>query len=78
MSKIDTNVLLEVTNDCKSFNVDRILNSNVKNRLGLLGMRERVEMVDGVFSITSSATKGTVVRALIPIGDQPAEQTLSE
>jgi two-component system, NarL family, sensor histidine kinase DegS len=78
LSKIDTNVLLEVTNDGKSFNVDRILNSNVKNRLGLLGMRERVEMVDGVFSITSSATKGTVVRALIPIGDQPAEQTLSE
>ena len=63
-------VVLEVSDNGKSFPVERILHSNIKNRLGLLGMRERVEMVDGNFSIESSPGKGTTVRAVIPIGDK--------
>jgi len=35
--------------------------------LGLLGMRERVEMVGGVFSVDSTLGKGTTIRALIPM-----------
>jgi hypothetical protein len=35
-------------------------------RLGLLGMNERVRHVDGVFSIESSAGKGTRVKARVP------------
>ncbi|HEX9781738.1 MAG TPA: sensor histidine kinase [Opitutaceae bacterium] len=59
-------VRLEVYDDGKSFRVERILSSNTHKRLGLLGMRERVEMVGGTFSIESTPGKGTTVRAEIP------------
>jgi signal transduction histidine kinase len=35
-------------------------------RLGLLGMRERVEMVGGSFQIESEPPTGTTIRATIP------------
>jgi two-component system sensor histidine kinase DegS len=34
--------------------------------LGLLGMRERVEMVGGRFTIESAPGQGTTIRAEIP------------
>jgi signal transduction histidine kinase len=36
-------------------------------RLGLAGMRERVEVVGGTFSIESAANQGTTVRAILPL-----------
>lgn len=59
-------VRLEVRDDGRSFPVDRIRASNTNKRLGLLGMRERVEMVGGDFAIESAPGKGTTVRAEIP------------
>jgi signal transduction histidine kinase len=38
-------------------------------RLGLLGMRERVEMVGGSFAVESAPGKGTTIRAQIPLGN---------
>jgi signal transduction histidine kinase len=38
-------------------------------RLGLLGMRERVEMVGGSFSVESAPGKGTTIRSQIPFGN---------
>ena len=38
-------------------------------RLGLLGMKERVEMVGGVFSVKSEPGKGTVVRVAVPLSN---------
>jgi len=38
-------------------------------RLGLLGMRERVEMVRGSFGVESVPGKGTTIRAQIPLGN---------
>jgi signal transduction histidine kinase len=38
-------------------------------RLGLLGMRERLEMVGGNFSVESAPGKGTIVRAQIPFAN---------
>jgi hypothetical protein len=36
-------------------------------RLGLLGMRERTEMVNGHFAIESSPAEGTAVTVEIPL-----------
>ena len=38
-----------------------------KGRLGLAGMRERVEIVGGTFSIQSGAGRGTTIRAILPL-----------
>lgn len=63
-----TGVCLEVTDDGKAFDVDLLSSPKWSQRLGLTGMRERVEMVNGVFSIQSTPGKGTTIRAVIPVG----------
>lgn len=37
-----------------------------KDSFGLIGMRERVEMLDGVFIVDSTKGKGTTIRAVLP------------
>ena len=61
-------VCLEITDDGKAFDVDLLSSPQWSRRLGLTGMRERVEMVNGVFSIASAPGKGTTIRAVIPVG----------
>ena len=61
-------VCLEITDDGKSFDVDLLSSPQWSQRLGLTGMRERVEMVNGVFSILSTPGKGTTIRAMVPVG----------
>jgi PAS domain S-box-containing protein len=58
-----------IQNDGKSFNVERTLNSKNYKRLGLLGMRERVEMVGGRFFIESTPDLGTSIQVEIPLLD---------
>jgi PAS domain S-box-containing protein len=41
---------------------------NRKDRLGLLGMRERATFVDGTLSVNSARGKGTTIDAQIPLG----------
>jgi signal transduction histidine kinase len=43
------------------------LHANGGKRLGLLGMRERLEMVGGKFIVESSPGKGTTIQAQIPL-----------
>jgi signal transduction histidine kinase len=57
---------LEVHDNGKSFPAQRALSATKIKRLGLLGMRERVEMVGGVFSVESAPGKGTTIRAQVP------------
>jgi two-component system sensor histidine kinase DegS len=59
-------VRMEVQDDGKSFPAERLLVAGVSRRLGLLGMRERVAMLNGRFTIHSAPGKGTLVRAEIP------------
>jgi signal transduction histidine kinase len=65
--RVGDDVRLEIDDDGKSFRVQRVLSAGKVVRLGLLGMRERVEMVGGVFSVVSTPGKGTTVRAQIPM-----------
>jgi len=65
--KLAGDVRLEIRDDGKSFQVQRVLSAGRVTRLGLLGMRERVEMVGGVFSVESTPGKGTTIRAQIPL-----------
>ena len=64
--KIPGAVRLEIHDDGKSFKAERTLAAMRGGRLGLLGMRERVEMLGGRFAIISAPGKGTTVRADIP------------
>ncbi|ACB74523.1 sensor histidine kinase [Opitutus terrae] len=59
-------IRLDVHDDGKGFAVQKTLSSRANRRLGLLGMRERVEMVGGTLTIESSPGRGTTVRAEVP------------
>lgn len=73
--KIPNAVCLEVADDGRSFQVQRVLSSRANKRLGLLGMRERVEMVGGSLAIASVPGRGTTIRARIPFKRAAAAQS---
>ena len=66
LQKLPDGVCMKIEDDGKSFQVERTLHVNGGKRLGLLGMRERLEMVGGKFDIESVPGKGTTVIAKIP------------
>ena len=61
-------VHMKITDDGKSFQVQRALLARGSKRLGLLGMRERLEMVGGRFGVESAPAKGTTIEAFVPGG----------
>ncbi len=68
--RLGDNVRMEIHDDGKSFKVADVSRIKPGLRLGLLGMRERTEMVGGTFSIESEPSKGTTVIVLVPFGDR--------
>ena len=69
--KLPEAVRMDITDDGQSFEVERVLRAKRNRHLGLLGMRERVEMVGGVLRVESTPGQGTTIRAQIPIGETP-------
>jgi PAS domain S-box-containing protein len=61
-------VCLEIADNGKSFDVERIKRKEMGNHLGLISMRERVGMVGGDFKIESKKGTGTIIRATVPFG----------
>lgn len=66
ISQIPGAVRMEIADNGKSFPVEAVLKSRAQTRLGLVGMRERIEMVNGVLTVESRPGTGTTVRAEIP------------
>ncbi len=60
-------VRMEISDNGQSFQVDKVLGALNPKRLGLVGMRERIEMVGGNLAIESKPGHGTTVRAEIPL-----------
>jgi len=71
--KLGSAICLEIHDNGKSFDMKRVLFAKRHKRLGLLGSRERVEMVGGKFSIVSAPGFGTAIRAIIPVTDEEAK-----
>jgi len=66
ISRVQTTIRLEIADNGKSFPVKKIFLAKNNKRLGLVGMKERVEMVGGNLTIVSVSGKGTTVCAEIP------------
>jgi two-component system sensor histidine kinase DegS len=76
IEKLSNGICMKIKDDGKSFQVDRVLQANKNKRLGLLGMRERVEMVGGSFDVESTPGKGTTIRVQIPATNGRGKQHL--
>jgi signal transduction histidine kinase len=68
IEKLPDSICMKIKDDGKSFDAARALLPRASKRLGLLGMRERLEMAGGHFDIESAPGKGTTVIAHIPFG----------
>lgn len=66
ISEISGAIRMEISDNGQSFHVGNALRARNPKRLGLIGMKERVEMVGGKLTIESARGKGTTVRAEIP------------
>lgn len=67
IQKSDGVVRMVIKDNGKGFATGRVLHGNKRKRLGLLGMRERVEMVRGRLEIQSKPGRGTTILAEIPL-----------
>jgi len=68
-------IRLEIHDNGKSFDMERVLFAKRHKRLGLLGSRERVEMVGGKFDVESAPGQGTTISAEIPISGDGSKGT---
>ena len=68
IQKLPEGICMRIKDDGKSFQGDRALHGKGRKRLGLLGMRERLEMVGGSLAVESAHGEGTTIIAQIPPG----------
>jgi len=69
IQKLDGAIRMKIKDNGKGFQAERLSRGKKHQRLGLLGMRERVEMVNGNFTVESAPGKGTTIQAQIPFAD---------
>lgn len=67
IQKLPDGLCMKIIDDGKSFQVRRVLHAKGNIHLGLLGMRERLEMIGGSFNVESAPGKGTTICARIPL-----------
>ena len=77
IERIPKAVRMQIKDNGRSFDVERVLRAGKSRRMGLLGMRERVEMVGGRFTIHSAPGEGTTIQAQIPFGNGAKTHTRS-
>jgi signal transduction histidine kinase len=66
ITEISGAIRMEISDNGQAFQVEKVLRAKNPTRLGLVGMRERIEMVGGNLTISSVPGTGTTVRAEIP------------
>jgi two-component system sensor histidine kinase DegS len=60
-------VYLMIKDNGRGFNLEQVLGDLNRESYGLVSMKERIELLEGQISITSSLDKGTEIRTIIPI-----------
>ncbi|HEY3863191.1 MAG TPA: sensor histidine kinase [Verrucomicrobiae bacterium] len=66
LRKLPGAIAMRIKDDGRSFEVESAMRLQGSARLGLLGMRERVEMIGGALRIESAPGRGTTVLVEIP------------
>lgn len=79
LKSIETNVaLLEIEDDGLGFNVSEVdALYDKRGSLGMVNMRERAELVNGILNINSAEGKGTHIQVVIPITEEAADRLRS-
>lgn len=73
---LDDTICMEIRDDGIGFEVEGKSCAKKTIRLGLLGMKERAEMIGGNFSIESEVGKGTTIRIELPHIESSVQVTI--
>lgn len=67
--------MLEIEDNGTGFDLDAV-DSSYENRgsLGMVNMRERAELVNGLLHLESQKDKGTLIQMIIPLNEEAADQ----
>jgi signal transduction histidine kinase len=67
--------LLEIEDNGKGFNVDAVGAGYEKgSSLGMVNMRERAELLNGILQVESGEGRGTRVQLLVPLSEEAADR----
>ena len=69
LSRDGDRVRLTVVDDGAGFSPDEV----PRGHLGLLGMRQRLDLIGGELRVDSAPGRGTTIEAIVPVGDGSAE-----
>lgn len=64
---LNNRINIQVRDDGKGFNMNKIMANKEREGYGLIGMRERVQLLNGDISIVSAPGKGTSISISIPL-----------
>ncbi|MEN6434382.1 MAG: ATP-binding protein, partial [Anaerolineaceae bacterium] len=68
-------LLLEIADNGVGFNVSAVTNSYEKRgSLGMVNLRERTDLINGLLHIDSEPGKGTRIRIFIPLSDAATDR----
>ena len=70
LSKTRRKINFSITDNGVGFMPDALRASSASNNLGIYGMRERVALLAGTFTIQSSGGAGTTITVVIPLKDK--------
>jgi signal transduction histidine kinase len=76
LRKLAGAILMEIKDDGKAFDVEKMWTVRKNRHLGMLGMRERMEMVGGSFTVESSPGVGTTIKVQIPFKPRQGKDSL--
>ena len=68
LEQAQTQVNLRIKDDGCGFDLEKVLNNSNSDSYGLIGIRERVELLEGSFKILTAPGKGTNLLVKIPFG----------
>jgi signal transduction histidine kinase len=76
MKQVDPGlVLLEILDDGVGFDVQSVSKAyDKRGSLGMVNLRERTELVNGLLNIQSEPGKGTHIQVYVPITEEAADR----
>jgi signal transduction histidine kinase len=75
VEKLKDVLRMEITDNGIGFKISDLELPHSTERLGLLGMRERVDMIGGTFRVESVPGKETTLTVELPLGKRPLKKT---
>jgi signal transduction histidine kinase len=73
LAQNDGTMHLEIGDNGCAFTPQRVAEAQADGHLGLLGMRERAELLGGSFQLEATPGKGTTIRVSVPVPPPPAK-----